>query len=278
MSRIRTLAALVGAIALTSAVQAEVVAHWRFEQGAFLSDSGPNGIALSALGKQGLPEQHKLPVGFDPGSEFPRTVEGKLNNMAAAGRGKTQSFNHRQLAADLSAHDDKLTAGFTIEAFVNLSYSHVNDNAVLIGRGMGAPKGAAWVLSVTGANSDRGTRNVLFQTAAGGQWIFENIQTLQSELFLELGKDYYIAVSADFTRSASQGITVYLKDLTDSGAQLQVTTFASIQSVAATDLPLVIGANPAGGTPWYGLIDEVRISDKKLPESELLINTAGGGR
>ncbi|MFH1500242.1 MAG: LamG-like jellyroll fold domain-containing protein [Verrucomicrobiota bacterium] len=272
-TRLRALSLLLCAAALMPAARAGTVGHWRFEKGGFLSDSGPNGLPLTAAGKFGLPEQHVLPVGYDPGSSFPRAVGRFRNDAAARGQGKTSSFNHRQLVADISAHDDQLTSAMTIEAFVNLAYSHREDGAVLVGRGVSAPKGASWALAITGENSERGARNVLFQIVSTGIWSFDGIQTLESGLRLELGKDYYIAVAADFGQNASGGVTIYLKDLTDPDARLQVAKFARVRTAAASDLPLIIGANPVGGSPWYGLIDEVRVSDTKLSEPELLINT-----
>lgn len=273
-ARLRALALLLCAAALMPAARAGTVGHWRFEKGGFLSDSGPNGLSLTASGRFGLPEQHVLPVGYDPGSAFPRAFGLVRNDSAARGHGKTSSFNHRQLAADISAHDDKLTSAMTIEAFVNLAYSHREDSAVLAGRGVSAAKGASWALAVTGENSERGTRNILFQIVSTGVWSFEGIQTLESGLHLEPGKDYYIAVTADFSQGASAGVAIYLKDLTDPDARLQVAKFARVRTAAASDLPIIIGANPTGGSPWYGLIDEVRVSDTKLSEAELLINTA----
>lgn len=269
----RSLFTLVVAAVLGTPASAATVAHWRFETRDLLADSGPNAVRLSHLGKLGGPEWYPLPGDGGPGAAFPRLVAGGRNDTGIAGASKTMSFNHRQLAADLSAHDERLPSGLTFEAFVNLTRSHPSDSAVLAGRGVLSPTGASWALSVTGENSPRGTRTVLFQIVNKGGWSFDELLTLESGLSLDLGKDYYLAVAADFSGGSSASVTFYLKDLSDPKAKLRTNVVRNVQPVGATAEPLVLGANPAGGSPWYGVIDEVRLSDTKLSERDLLINS-----
>lgn len=274
----KSLAALVCATGLASAVQAATVGYWRFEQDALLSDSGPNNIGLFQFNHPTTTEQNPLPTqvalpSTGAGSGFAGMINGIPNNHAIQGSGASLSFNHRQLGADISAHDANLTSAMSFEAFVNLSFSHNSDSAVLAGQGVGnSLGGASWALAVTGAGSARGARNILFQIDPSGAWGGAGFQTLQSNLYLDLDKDYYIAVTADFTDTSTAGITIYLQDLSDPEATLQIANLAHSGTIASTSEPLAIGASYTGGSPWYGLIDEARISDVKLGEQDLLVS------
>src|SRR5690606_6655509 len=58
----KSLAALVCATGLASAVQAATVGYWRFEQDALLSDSGPNNIGLFQFNHPTTGVQNPLPT------------------------------------------------------------------------------------------------------------------------------------------------------------------------------------------------------------------------
>ncbi len=255
------------------------IGHWRFEPGAFLTDSGPNGITLFQFNHptsgtlNPLPNAYALPAS-GAGSTWAGPIDGYANTTAAQGTGTSHTFNHRQLGADVSTKDSDSTAALSIEAFVNLTSSHTTQSSVVVGRGMGASSGASWCLAVTGAtHSTLGTRQLIFQLDGnGGSWGGTGFQTLASGLHLELNTDYYIAVTADFADTSTAGITVYLKNLSDAEAPMQVAHVAHSGGIAASDAPLVIGAGPTGAAPWYGLIDEVRFSRTKLHTDQLLVN------
>ncbi|MDR1284031.1 MAG: LamG domain-containing protein [Opitutaceae bacterium] len=266
-------AAAAAATLISPVLHADTIGYWRFEGDAtaWLTDSSGNNITLYQLGTTALPNRLALPQ-TGGGAAFPRHLASQNNTSAIQGNGDTLSFNHRQLGADISGHDDDLTSAFSFEAFVNLSWSHASDSAVIAGQGVSLSSGASWALAVTGVNSTRGARNVLFQINTGGGAWATGLQTLQSNLYLEPGKDYYIAVTADFTDTAKTGITIYLKDLSTPGATMQTASLAHTGSIASTSAVLSIGAAQGGGSPWYGAIDEVRLSDAKLTEPQLLIN------
>lgn len=96
---------------------------------------------------------------------------------------------------------------------------------------------------------------------------------------LSAGVNYYAAMAVDMTDAGSAAITVYLKDLTTS--DLQVFNFAksgvvsgptSDSTVFDAAAPFTIGATAQGGAQWVGAIDEVRLSNVKLAEADLLIS------
>lgn len=272
----KSLAALVCATGLASAVQAATVGYWRFEQDALLSDSGPNNIGLFQFNHPTTGVQNPLPTQIalpstGAGSGFAGMINGNANGHAIQGSGATLSFNHRQFGADISAHDTNLTSAMSFEAFVNLSNTNGTQSSVLAGQGVGAAAGASWALSVSGEHATLGTRNIFFQLDPSGGWGGTGFLTLDSNLVLDLNTDYYIAVTADFSNTTT-GITIYLKDLNNPEAELQSVNLAHSGTIASTSEPLAIGAGPTGGTPWYGLIDEVRLSDVKLGEQDLLVN------
>jgi len=272
--------ALVAFAALTPALHAATIGHWRFEQNAQLADSGPNNIGLfqfnhpSTGAQNALPAHYALPTsGTAAGAFFPKNVNGSVNAYAIQGAGTTASFNHRQLGADISAHDANLTASFSFEAFVNLSYTNPGSISVLAGQGVNSSTSGSWALAVTGEHATLGTRNIIFQIDPSAGWGGTGFQTLDSNLALNLNTDYYIAVTANFSDTTASGITIYLKNLSDPQAVLQVANLTHSGTIAATDEALSIGAAANGGTPWYGTIDEVRLSDAKLTTDQLLISS-----
>lgn len=273
-------AVLLGAVALTacpSLVRADTVGHWRFEPRAFLADSGPDGLRLSAPGAKGMAIEEALrPTG--PGAAFPRLIAGEPNRGAATGHHAFDyTFLERHFSADVSGRADKLSGQLSIEALVHLSRSSA-DSMVIVGQGVQAEDGAGWALVVTSEKNNRvGPLRVLLQfSRAGKAWASEDLTMAVSDLSLEIGKDYYLAVTADFADPTQGGITVYLKDLTE-GSPLRTDHLkhsAKFTRMAGGRSPLTIGGDHRGKLPWFGLIDEVRLSSKKLSAAELLINQA----
>lgn len=273
--RAKSLVALLCATGLASAVQAATVGYWRFEAVGILADSGPNNVSLYQFNHPTTGNLNPLPIHYalpatGSGSGF--TIGGVNNGHAIQGAGTAQSFNHRQLGADISAFDGNLTSAFTFEAFVNLSFTNAGNTSVLAGQGANATSGASWAIAVSGESASLGTRNIIFQIDPSGGWGGTGFQTLDSNLALELNKDYYLAVTANFSDTSVSGITIYLKDLSDPAAPLQSIGLAHTGTIGASDQPLSLGALSTGGSPWYGLIDEVRISDAALAPQDLLVN------
>lgn len=264
-------------LASTALAQADTVGYWRFEESNLTLDSGPNGINLAPSERGDPPAPNPLPTHYTfpelgAGSAFRGSINGNANTRGISGIGTTQSFNHRQLEADISGHNSNMTSAMSIEAFVHLSFSHSGSgSAIIASQGMPPSSGpGGWALSVTSEGNSRGARNILFQTASG-TWGGAGFSTLQTNVYMDLNKDYYIGLTVDFTDSSSDNLTLYIQNLTDNG-ELQIYNFTHTGVIASTVSPFIIGAQGNGGSPWYGLIDEVRLSDTKLIADDLLIN------
>lgn len=274
-SKIRTsllaiLTAASAAVLLPTTGQAATIAYWRFENGSPLADSGPNSLALTATGT--APNTYALPVGSGQGQYFPATIPqtGQTNTAAAQGAGTFGSWlSSSYTVADAPAF--AIGTAFTVEAFVNLTTGSTSITRTIVGQGVNETNGS-WDLAVTSDSSGLGARNLIFQQRTGvGGWSPINVD---SNLQLNYGDDYYTAVSIDFANSLA---TFYLKNLTTGSALQTATAAVNNAGVYNSTNPLTIGmsgvtpTNP-GTSPFSGLIDEVRLSNTNLAQSQLLIS------
>ena len=259
-------------IVVSASLEAATIGYWRFEENAFLADSSGNGYALTTPGSFGSPAQYALPA-TGIGSNFPSSVGGHANGHAVQGAGANNTFQNRQLSTNIGAPGTNLDKELTIEAFFNLSYSSASSSSVIASQGAGATSGASWGLTVTSGGSSVGGRNLVFQyNKTGGTW-GTDLALIDTDIVIELDKDYYVAFTIDFADVTSAGVTVYLKNLTDD-TELQVlnlTHSSNFTTMAKTSAPLTIGTGNDGTLPFYGVIDEVRLSDTKLGYNDLLI-------
>lgn len=256
------------------AAQAETLGYWRFEPQAFLADSGPHGSKLTTPGSKGAPIEY-VSRSTGPGSAFPGKIAGKSNRGMASGHHDFDyTFLERHFSADISAAASKLISHLSIEAFVHLARSSPH-SMIIAGQGVQASDGAAWGLTVTSEKNETiGPLRLIFQfNKAGKEW-GTNLTLVASDLSLEIGKDFYVAVTADFTDTSPEGITFYVKNLTDN-TPLRTAGLAHSRHftrIAAPTAPVTIGGDFQGKLPWFGVIDEVRLSDTKLSPAQLLIN------
>jgi hypothetical protein len=257
-------------------LQAATVGYWRFEEAGFLADSSGNGYTLIESGASGAPNPYTLPSS-GVGSAFPRIIFGQANAQAVQGSGTSNTFQYRQLSTSINAPSTNLGNEMTVEAFFNQSFSANSSSAVIVGQGVnqtGVGATSSWGLVVTSENSQAGARNLIFQySTSGGAWNDGNLKTIDTDIQIELNKDYYVAFALDFSDTSSSGVTVYLQNLTD-GTPLQTVslTHTSSDALATTADALTIGTgNIAGNPPFWGVLDEVRLSDIKLSYEDLII-------
>ncbi len=262
-------------IVTTARLQADTIGYWRFEGNSttWLNDSSGNNLTLSTNGANGAPTHYTLPANGS-GSAIPKNINGLNNASAAKGGQSNDSFNKQIFSADISTKSTGLSSELTFEAFIHYSYSPANTGAsILAGQGIGAADNSGWAVSIANANNARGAGNLLFQyNRVGGAW-GSNLTTLESKLYLETGNSYYIAITVDFADTTSTGVTVYLQNLGAAGSKLQIANLDHTGGLVATSGTLTIGDSIAGGSPLFGIIDEVRLSDSRLAKSQLLIST-----
>ncbi len=89
--------------------------------------------------------------------------------------------------------------------------------------------------------------------------------------------NYFAAATVDVTASSPTAITLYLQDLSTS--TLQVANFnrdggssGTVTTIVNAAAPFSIGATAQGSAFFTGAIDEVRLSNVKLAEADLLIS------
>lgn len=264
-------------------VRSSTIGYWRFEglddATGFLLDSSVNGHTLSRSVASGVP-QVVLPAS-GAGSAFPSLIEqtGAANSSAA-------SFTTASTNGFLSAAYDPsfLADSFTIEAFI--SPSALSANTVAVGQfsTTGDPQ-RRWFLGPTSGSQLRvalasaPTSAPVLDTNANN-WVGPSGTVPTS---LTVGNDYYVAASVTLaTGGAGTGeVTYYLKNLTTGGPLLTQTRTHSVESLHPSTANLSIGAmanSTAGGSPFPGLIDEVRFSSGVLSSDQLLVPSAPSTR
>ncbi len=153
---------------------------------------------------------------------------------------------------------------FTVEATVLLRSLYKDANVrTIVGHWNGSPKRAGWSLGVTSAKSAYKPRNLILQlvgkTAAGDELHYE---VVASNLRPELNKPYYVAASVKLGDTSENGITFYMRDLSDKDAKLQVAHAKhTVTRQIRPDNDLTIG-DRFGQHQWDGLIDNIRIEAK----------------
>lgn len=186
---------------------------------------------------------------------------------------------------NLTDSDTLPTGDFTVEAIVQLDTVYPDASVRAIASRWDASNQArGWLFGVTSERSKYTPRNLIVQLVGEAKQAGENRvlhEVLASGLHVELGRPYYLAVSVDLEDRSEDGVTFYLKDLSNPNARMR-TARVEHQVVAdhAADTPLVIGGRwGRSNTGWDGLIDEVRISKAALgPESLLTAAKRGAPR
>lgn len=263
MHKTKTLLAtglILGAAVATTA-SADTIGYWRFEDGAFLSDSSGNGNTLTNTGMT----QATLP-GAGNGSAFPNPVPqtGAANGSLAAFGGTKDGFS---VSDNTSLSTIASNNTFTLEAIINastISNTSPEDSRYLVSQynSSTTQRSFSWQI-----NTNEGFSVFLGETGGG----FAG-SLVSSNSLIASNKDYYVAVSYN---AATDTGTFYWQNLTDGGAlQSESVSTGSTFSLHNSTEDLTIGFRPDSSKEWSNgaLIDEVRVSDEVLSEPELLVN------
>lgn len=251
------LTAITGLIATSASAATQ--AYWRFEGDTpttYLEDSSGNGHSLTAIG---TPAQTPIPVSGD-GSAFPTTIP---QTGAANTKFSNQSGSSYVAVADPFALND-----FTIEMYAD-KVNQTSGTQYYISQWQTSSNNRSYGLGVGGSSSAGGG-------AIGANELFlllsedgSSTEIVSSGITLALNTDYYLGVSFDESDQAS-GVTFYAQDLTNTGA-LQVASIGhTITSLHDSTTFLRIGAFNDGSSQLSGILDEVRVSNTVLSQSELL--------
>ena len=165
-------------------------------------------------------------------------------------------------------------ADFTIEATVLLKSLYPDATVrTIVSQWNNNHQQRGWSLGITSTKSAYQPRNLILQLIGDRRQGVSGYEVIASGLRPELNKPYYVAVTVDVSDTTKTGVTFYLKDLSQPGAELQV---AHVPHKATGHFrgstPLVIGGrHGVSGHRWDGLIDDLRISKTRLPANQLLI-------
>ncbi len=243
-------------------------AHWRFEAIPHLTTDIYDNLTLSESS-----DTNKRPIRVakpttGPGSAFPSFDWPYGDNDSAMKFDVTKSQYITGL--DNAYFSKGANGAFTFEAFVNLNSTDSGGTARAIAcHGGYHSTDMSWALIVTSETSGRGARNVLLQFADDGK--STTAETIDSDLQLTVGVDYYIAMVFNPADTSANGLTFYLKDLTNKGPLIKVQRTHTKTALWNSAQNFTLGSGNYN-TYWDGLIDEVRFSPRLLAQTELMIN------
>ena len=254
MNQIHALVAILGLLAgvLPPALaNAQVIHHWEFEDTpGFLENS----VGVTPLTNDGAAEAD-LP-GSGRGSQFVGLPPGNATAADFAGTGE-----HLSAVIGTSPAND-----FTIEVFAHFDSLSGTFGEHIVGTALDASNAnIGWALQY---RFNTGTLQLVICLASA-------CELIDSDLPLETGIDYYIAAAFDLQNAGGGEVTFYLQDLTNEG-DLQIVTVPHASPSRNLITTVAIGATASNSFAVEGLIDEVRLAHTVLPESELLIHSAGG--
>lgn len=239
-------------------LMAATLAHWRFESGALLTDSGPNSYHLTgSLGT--APTATLLPTTGN-GSQFRGVIPQTGQNNLGAASFTSGAFVSNHPSGNAAWND----TSFTAEAYFNLSAT--NGIRSIVGQ-LGSAR--RWLTVV-----NDGALALILNGSDGINPIEEKFYSvpLAGMRGLTANTDYYMAMSVDLTNpEPTQRIQFYLKNLTAGGPLLQASVTTPFTSLRSSTSPISIGATSNPSSQFSGIIDEVRLSDHVLNVSELLI-------
>jgi cytochrome c553 len=168
---------------------------------------------------------------------------------------------------------------FTIEAHVILQSLFADATVrTIAAQWTGDTAEPGWSLGVTSEKSKYRPRNLILQLAGDAARQGSPYVVIPSDIHLQLQRPYYVAASVRTTGGEEdRSVTFYVKDLSDNDAPLVVKTVPhAFTGNHASPRAFAIGgrdsaaATGAAAHVWDGLIDDVRLSNRPLAQSELL--------
>jgi hypothetical protein len=163
---------------------------------------------------------------------------------------------------------------FTIEAHVLLDSIHPdNQIRTIVSRWeKGSP---GWSLGITGKQSSYKPQTLVLLLNGDGARIKDG-DPVFSALHLKTGRPYYIAVSVMPTEEGSR-ISFKAKDLSDDDQPAQESVVdCAVHANFGGVAPVCIGSQSPDSPRhlWEGLIDDIRISNNRLPHEALLLHSS----
>jgi hypothetical protein len=261
-------ACVIGVLSMAGSgpLAADVVGHWRFENGSALgTDSGAGGLGLT-LSSNAPASVSSTVLPTIPASEA-------VNLLAADLEADSVNHFYRADSAAFNFQD------FTIEAVVSLeSNTTTSTPRTIASQFQSSPNSQGWLFGVAGGGTSlsNGARTLFLQLSSSGS----SNTVVQSPFQLSIGNSYYLAASVDFSSSGTI-VTFYIKDLTSNGALLAANVGAGVTALFNSTANFAVGASYDGAAArvWDGRLDEVRLSSAALVLEQLYIyqESTGGG-
>jgi mono/diheme cytochrome c family protein len=175
------------------------------------------------------------------------------------------------LAIDLPTTDVLPEADFTIRAVVLLRSLYEDAKVRTIVSAWSAdPTQPGWSLGVTSTKSRYQPRNLILQLV-GRTNDADNIHhdVIPSNLRLEVGRPYFVAVSVDLDDLSDNGVTFYLRDLSRPDAPLQTASVPhEVNRFITAGQPLRLGTRPDNHS-WDGLVGRLQLDAAALSREEI---------
>lgn len=227
--------------------------YWRFEDGAFLTDSSGNNLSLTPIDT--APVVSSIPVSGVGSAFSPSIPSTGASNGHFATLGGGGNFSRSDSPA-LS-----VSTQLTAEFYFNVS-TISGDAEMIVSQFRAIDGQRSWFVGLQ-------SNQIRFGTSEDGINNINQNSTFAVGSRVQTGIDYYGAVVYDGGTA-----TFYLKDLTNNGPlQTSVVTgfAASLNDTTAT---LNIGSYSASNSSFRftGALDEIRLSNTALTQSELLIS------
>lgn len=267
-------------LAAAGAAAAGTVGYWRFEDGAFTSDSGANDYTMTTNGtvrQVAIGDAAEGTVGIPATVPGPGTANGFAASMVDEAGTTRQGYFSLGGTSDTFAPDT-----ITVEAIVSLRTpipgTSADGNAIAsLWRATGNNR--VWGLLVGNINGSIAStggfqaQELAFMFATDGA-SFASRKVIGSGFTLTTGRTYYVAVT--YRKPSVQGETdglvkFWFQDL-DGGTLLTSAAVTSDQMFKpTTEVPFQIGTlNLGDPLRWGGVIDEVRFSDAVVAPAQLL--------
>ena len=175
------------------------------------------------------------------------------------------------LTIDLPTTDVLPEADLTIRAVVLLRSLYEDAKVrTLVSAWSGDPTQPGWSLGVTSTKSRYQPGNLILQLV-GRTNDADNIHhdVIPSNLRLEVGRPYFVAVSIDLDDLSDNGVTFYLRDLSWPDAPLQTAHVPhEVNRFITAGQPLRLGTRPDNHS-WDGLVGRLQLDAAALSREEI---------
>lgn len=165
------------------------------------------------------------------------------------------------------------SAEFTVEAYVYLKTGADEMGFRTIAARWDADAAEpAWLLGVTGKRYERKPISLFFQMGSTAGSTNPIANRIHSDIPVRLDRPYFVSASVRAVPGQPIEVTFHIKDLSNDDEPVIVAHATGLDAVEPGRFErLTIGGRMGGGSPWDGMIDDVRLSRGALGRDQLLL-------